>query len=396
MTDEELDKLIADDDLGLLVVKPKRTPQTTEEERLLEGFQEIIRFVEENDAAPSKYGEGINEKRLFTRLEAIRSSPQQCEKLKSFDEYGVLAPCDDPPEEAAEEQVPASIDDLLNDPLFDDLESEVGDIFNLKHVTLRKGIESADYVAQRKPCKNFKVYEEQFKDCQAELKAERRKLLTFANEQQIEVGKFYVLSGVLLLVAEVGERFEKKGRWNNRLRLIFENGTESDMLLRSLASQLYKDGKRVTELDDKLLDDMLVTDDDKSSGFIYVLRSLSDNPEIKAIPNLYKIGLARKSIETRIQNAANEPTYLMAPVSLVASFQCYNVNLPKMENLLHRFFDQAAAKVQVKDPEGNYSTPKEWFSVPLETIEVAVRLLISGEILHYRYDAINEQVLLNA
>jgi hypothetical protein len=139
---------------------------------------------------------------------------------------------------------------------------------------------------------------------------------------------------------------------------------------------------------------MLVTDDDKSSGFIYVLRSLSDNPEIKAIPNLYKIGLARKSIETRIQNAANEPTYLMAPVSLVASFQCYNVNLSKMENLLHRFFDQAAAKVQVKDLEGNYSTPKEWFSVPLETIEVAVRLLISGEIVNYVYDVGSGEVKL--
>lgn len=386
MTDEALDKLIADDDLGLLVVKPKRTPQATEEERLLEGFQEIIRFVEENDAAPSKYGEGINEKRLFTRLEAIRRSPQQCEKLKPFDEYRLLAPFEESPTGVITEPAPASIDDLLNDPLLDDLEAGVGDIFNLKHVTIRKSIEGADYVAQRKPCKDFKVYEEQFKDCQAQLKAERRKLLTFANEQQIEVGKFYVLCGVLLLVAEVGERFEKKGRWNSRLRLIFENGTESDMLLRSLASQLYKDGKRVTELDDKLLDDMFVTNDDKSSGFVYVLRSLSDNPEVKAIPNLYKIGLARKSIETRIQNATNEPTYLMAPVSLVASFQCYNVNLSKMENLLHRFFDVAAAKVQVKDLEGNYSTPKEWFSVPLEVVEMAVRLLISGDVVHYFYD----------
>ncbi len=394
MTDEELDNLIADDDFGLLIVKPKRTPQTTEEERLLEGFQEIIRFVEENDAAPSKYGEGISEKRLFTRLEAIRRSPQQCETLKPFDEYGLLGPFEVSPPEIITEPAPVSIDDLLNDPLLDALEAEVGDIFDLKHVTIRKSIEGADYVAQRKPCKDFKVYEEQFKYCQAELKAERRKLLTFANEQQIEVGKFYVLSGVLLLVAEVGERFEKKGRWNNRLRLIFENGTESDMLLRSLASQLYKDGKRVTELDGKLLDEMLITNDDKSSGFVYVLRSLSNNPEIKAIPNLYKIGLARKSIEARIQNAANEPTYLMAPVSLVASFQCYNVNLSKMENLLHRFFDAAAAKVQVKDLEGNYSTPKEWFSVPLEVLEMAVRLLISGDVVHYYFDASDNTIKL--
>jgi hypothetical protein len=139
---------------------------------------------------------------------------------------------------------------------------------------------------------------------------------------------------------------------------------------------------------------MLVTDTDKAAGFIYVLRSLSKNPDILAIQNLYKIGLARKSIEARIQNAVNEPTYLMAPVALVSTFQCYNVNLPKLENLLHRFFDAAAAKVQVKDPAGNYSTPKEWFSVPLETIETAVRLLISGEIVHYFFDPSTGQIML--
>jgi hypothetical protein len=394
MTADQLDKLIADDDLGLLKVKPKRTPQTTEEERLLEGFQEIIRFVEETDTAPSRLGTGINEKRLFTRLEAIRRSPQQCERLKLFDEYGLLTPVVEAEAAGAEEAAPASIDDILNDPFLAELDAEVGDIFNLKHVTIRKDIDSADYVAQRKPCKDFKLYEEQFQSCQQELKTEKRKLLPFANEQQIEVGKFYVLNGVLLLVAEVGERFEKKGKWNARLRLIFENGTESDMLLRSLASELYKDGKRVTELDEKLLNDMLVTGDDQASGFIYVLRSLSEHPEIKAIPHLYKIGLARRSIDTRIQNAANEPTYLMAPVALVSSFQCYNVNLPKMENLLHRFFDHATAKVQVKDLEGNYSTPKEWFSVPLPTIETAVRMLISGEIVNYVYDATSGAVKL--
>ena len=339
MTDEQLAKLIADDDLGLLTVKPKRTPQTTEEQRLLEGFQELIRFVESTGAAPTELGSAAGERGLFMRLKAMRQNPAWREKLLPFDEYGLLKG----------EVLPTSIDDIFNDPFFASLESELPDIFTLKHVPQAKDIESPDYVAQRKPCKKFEVYEAQFQNCQKELKAEKRRLLPFANEQQIELGKFYVLSGILLLVAEVGERFEKNGRWNNRLRLIFENGTESDMLLRSLASQLYKDGKRVTELDEKLLNAMLVTDEDKDAGFIYVLRSLSQHPDIKAVPNLYKIGLARRSIDTRIQNAANEPTYLMAAVALVSSFQCYNVNLPKMENLLHRFFDHAAAKVQVKD-----------------------------------------------
>ena len=117
-----------------------------------------------------------------------------------------------------------------------------------------------------------------------------------------------------------------------------------------------------------------------------MLRSLSEHADIKAVPNLFKIGLARQSIEKRIMNAAKEPTYLMAPVALVSTFRCYNVNLPKLENLLHRFFGQAMARVQVTDSQGNYHTPREWFSVPIASIEMAVRMLISGEIVHYQYD----------
>lgn len=394
MTDEELDKLIAADDLGLTKPKPKRTPQTSEEERLLEGFQELVRFVETTGAAPIERGDGMNERLLFTRLNAIRKNPAQCERLLPFDEYGLLK--GEVPVSVAEAPGPATLNDILDDAFLDSLEAEAPDIFTIKHIPLAKEIEAPDYVAQRKSCKDFHVFEEQFQSCQQELKAGKRRLLPFAKEQHIEVGMFYVLRGILLLVAEVGERVEKNGKWNARLRCIFENGTESDMLLRSLARELYKDGRRVTELDENALNPMLVTDDDKAAGFIYVLRSLSEHPDIKAFPNLYKIGLARRSIETRIQNAANEPTYLMAPVALVSTFQCYNVNLPKLENLLHRFFDHATAKVQVTDAQGNYHSPQEWFSVPIETIETAVRLLISGEIVNYRYDSATGQVLLNS
>ena len=393
MTDEELDKLIAADDLGLTKPKPKRTPQTSEEERLLEGFQELIRFVETTGAAPVALGTEMNERLLFTRLNAIRENPAQRERLLPFDEYGLLKGEIVAPVNETDQR--ATIDDILDDAFLDSLASDAPDIFTIKHIPLTKNIEAPDYVAQRKPCRDFEIFEEQFQTCQQELKTEKRRLLPFANEQQIEAGMFYVLRGILLLVTEVGERVEKNGKWNARLRCIFENGTESDMLLRSLASELYKDGRRVSELVENALSAMLVTEDDKASGFIYVLRSLSEHPDVKAVPNLYKIGLARRSIEGRIQSAANEPTYLMAPVALVSTFQCYNVNLPKLENLLHRFFDHATAKIQVTDTQGNYHTPKEWFSVPIETIETAVRLLISGEILNYAYDSATEQVSLN-
>jgi hypothetical protein len=393
MTDDQLAKLISTDDLGLLTVKPKRTPQSTEEERLMDGFQQILKFVETTGAAPAEFADDMSERLLFARLEAIRANPQQRERLLPFDEFGLLKEVAKLPETA--EALPATIDDILNDEFLDNLNPAAEAMFKIKNIPLIKDVESPDYVAQRKSCKDFHLFEEQFQICQREIKAEKRRLLPFANEQQIEVGHFFVLHGILLLVTEVGERVGKNGKWNARLRCIFENGTESDMLLRSLSSELYKDGRRVTLPDEETLNTMLVTDDDKATGYIYVLRSLSQHPDIKAIPNLYKIGLARRSIETRVQNATNEPTYLMAPVALVSTFQCYNVNLTKLENLLHRFFDPAVAKIQVTDAQGNYHTPKEWFSVPLATIEVAVRLLISGEIVNYIYNPSTGQILLN-
>lgn len=393
MTDEELAKLIAEDNLGLLAVKPQRTPQTTEEERLLEGFADIARFVQETGSAPLRVAESIDERRLYTRMESMRSNPRQRELLRPFDEHGILtAPRG---EDNADETAPGSIDDILNDPFFDSLDSSADAIFRLEHVPAKSEGATPEYVAQQKPCKDFHLFEEQLAKCQIDLKGGERKLLPFAKEQQIEAGKFFVLRGVLLLVAEVGERAEKNGRWNARLRCIFENGTESDLLLRSLSSALYKDGRRVTERSEDLLKHMLIAADDKASGFIYVLRSLSTDPGVLAVPNLYKIGLARSSIHERIRSALNEPTYLMAPVALVSTFQCYNVNLTKLENLLHRFFAEATVMLQVTDAQGSYHTPKEWFSVPLNTIEAAVRLLISGEIVHYVYEADTGQIALS-
>lgn len=389
MTDEQLARLIADDDLGLLAVRPKRTPQSSEEERLIEGFQEIAAFVESTGVAPTERGPG-SERSLHARLQAIRKNESLRARLAPFDEFGLLSIGTARPEESA----PGSIEELLDDPFVDGLDGVASDIFDLRHVPRQKEAESPDYVAQRKACPDFDQYEATFVECQAELRSGRRKLLPFANEQQIEPGRFYVLRGILLLVAEIGERAEKNGKWNARTRCVFENGTESDMLLRSLASELYKDGRRVTQLDERTLDGMLVTGEDREAGHIYVLRSMSEDPAVKAVPNLYKVGLARESIEGRLRNAAKESTYLYAPVELVRSYRCYNLNLAKMENLLHRFFAEAAARVQVRDSEGSYFTPKEWFSVPLPVIETAVRLLVSGEIVNYEYDAKAENVRL--
>jgi hypothetical protein len=380
MDKKDLLKLIEDDDLGLLNVKPKQAATTTDE-RLLSSFQEINNFVKDNGREP-KAGGDINEHQLYARLNAIRENKEKIQVLSGFDEYDLLR---------KEVKEIKSLKDVFEDDDLGILESDADSIFNLKHVP--KEIEMPDYIANRKPCKNFKEFEQKFIQCQADLKSEKRKLWPFRKEQNIEKGSFFVLKGVLVYVAEVGEFEIVNGKKNARLRCIFENGTESDLLLRSLARELYRDGRRVTEHDDHLLDNFHnITDEDKETGFIYVLRSLSDNPEIKSIENLYKIGFSKTSPEERIKNASQDPTYLMAPVSIVTAFKCFNMNPQKLEQLLHTFFGSACLNVDVFDGEGKRYIPREWFIAPISIIEQAINFILNGNIIHYYYDADREEI----
>ena len=206
----------------------------------------------------------------------------------------------------------------------------------------------------------------------------------FVGEQQIQKGEFFVLNGVMCYVSEMGEREKKGGKVNARLHLIFENGTESNMLLRSLATELYKDesGRRVipSEVDFEL------NEDDKSTGFIYVLSSESEEPRISSIPNLFKIGYATTPVAKRIANASKEPTYLMAPVNVVAEYECYNMDTQKFENLIHTVFKDVCLDIEIADINGKMCKPREWFSVPIDQVNRAIELVVNGQIVNYRYN----------
>ena len=194
----------------------------------------------------------------------------------------------------------------------------------------------------------------------------------------------------------MGERIKKNGKVNARLHLIFENGTESDMLLRSLATELYKDksGRRVLPSQVAAREKLTNIDkDDIETGFIYILQTLSSNPSLKKIKNLYKIGFSTTSMEKRLAKAESEPTYLMAPVNLIATYKCFNVNSQKLENLLHIFFGNSCLDTEVYDKHGNLFKPREWFIAPLREIELAVKLLINGEIVNYKYDSSKEEII---
>jgi len=395
---EWLKSVVKDDDLNLLKVKIK-SPVPTADEHLVAKFTEINDFISSNGRHPEADMANVPEFMLNQRLSSICNNPEQCESLRGLDMHNLLPVAvvnkvAEPEAEYKAEKEINSLDDIFSDDDLGLLDDGAESIFNIQNVP--KAIDMPDKIAKRKRCKDFDKYEPLFKACHAELKSGEREQHKFSGEQQIQQGQFFILHGVMCYVADMAKRERKKGKVNAKLHLIFENGTESDMLLRSLATELYKDetGRRVLKSSDNALDAMLgIEEDDQSTGFIYLLRSLSTNPDIQTIENLYKIGYSTIAIEKRIANAKNEATYLMAPVKLIAGYQCFNMNTQKFENLLHTFFGKACLDIEVADSNGVICKPKEWFIAPLKAIELAIKLMINGEIIHYRYDPASEEVL---
>lgn len=378
MEKDDLLKILQDDDMGLLNVKPKRNAIGVDE-RLLASLQQVNDFYRQHGKEPESNPSNILEFQLFNRLKGLRASKEKCEALQGVDEFKLLT-------YVAPPKPVTSVAEIFKDDSFGLLDDEAASIFELKHVPLVK--EMPDTIAQRKRCPDFEKFESLFKQCHADLAAGIREARGFTGEQQIQPGHFFILHGITAYVAEVGEKELKNGKVNARLRCIFENGTESNMLLRSLATELYKDetGRRILDPSEKALEALAqIQAGDKKSGYLYVLQSLSTVPEIADTKNLFKIGYSTVPVPQRIKNAADEPTYLMAPVKVISVFECYNLNPQKFELLLHAFFGKACLNVDIYDKQGKRFSPREWFIAPLHIIEAAANMLINGDIINYRY-----------
>ena len=393
---KELETILETDPLGLLEVKPKASSVISADERLVASFEEINAFMREHRREPAA-SRDISERKLYSRLKGLRESPEKAAALANFDVFNLLPNVKNP-----EPKETNTIDDVLEDDVLGLLGSDVpdeadpNDIFTLKNVP--KTIDMPDHIAKRKPCEEFEQFEPLFKQNQADLASRKKVLTRFNSERQIASGEFFILQGMMVYVANVGN-WEKRnfGNVNARLYCVFENGTESNMLLRSLAAALWQD-KNSRQVVDAVQMEMFseseqITADDEATGYIYVLRSLSEDPQIKEIEDLYKIGFSSQPIKQRIQNAKQEPTYLMADVMLVTQFQTYNLNPQKLEILLHTFFAESCLNLDVFDSEGKRHTPREWFIVPLHVIETAVKILLSGDIVNYRYNGQQQKIV---
>lgn len=380
---EEDDALLAE--LGVDVEAKKHVARTPREERIIAGFEEIQRFVKEHGCSP-QHGEDQD---IFERLYAVRldriSELQECRDLVApMDHQGLLSG-----QPNALMTDAAEIDD---DALLAELgiEVEASAITELKHVRSTAEKKAAEDIANRDRCEDFATFRPLFEQVQKELKSGLRETRPFEMKAEIEKGRFFIVGGQKAYVAEKGEvTINDQGRTDARLRVIFDNGTESNMLMRSLQRAMNKDdaGRRITDPSAGPLFSDQTMDGDEASGTIYVLRSKSEHPLVVANRNLvHKIGVTNMSVEKRIAGAPLQTTYLMAGVEIVATYELYNINRTKLENLIHRIFDPSRLEIEIMDRFGRPVTPKEWFLVPIFAINDAVEKIKDGTIADFFYD----------
>lgn len=370
---------------------PKKKKSDPREERIIAGFEEIQRFVEQNGHVPER-GE---DKDIFERLYAVRldrlKAQQDClDLLIPIDHQGLLATQPATDADAAEA---LSADELAAE-LGDTLESDITD---LRHVRSRADVRAAETIANRESCPDFDTFQPLFEQAQRQLDNGLRETIRFGQDTRIDEGQFFIVDGHLAYVAHIGEPIKApNGEKDARLRVIFANGTESNLLLRSLQRALYKDdaGRRLTEPDAGPLFGDTLSEDDTESGTIYVLRSLSDEPYIAEHRELiHKIGVTGGPVKNRIADAANQPTYLLADVTVVAEYTLAGINRVKLENLLHRIFEPAQLDMTLHDRFGKPVKPREWFLVPLPIIDEAVERIRDGSITNVAYDPAEAQLI---
>lgn len=370
--------------LGIDVEPVSTASHTPREERIIAGFEDILRFVETHGRAP-QHGEGndIFERLYAVRLDRLRKLPAARALLAALDTHGLLGEPAVPPADDLD-------DDALLAALGTDAQPDANDITTLKHVRSHQERQVAEEVANRTPCKDFDQFQPLFERAERELQSGVRQSARFGQDADINTGDFFILGGQMVYVAAKGEpTTTPNGRPDARLRVIYSNGTESDLLLRSLQRALYKDdsGRRLTGADEGPLFSGVMEDGDVESGTIYVLRSLSDEPYVAEHRELiHKIGVTGGTVETRIANAEHDATYLLAGVEIVATYKLSGINRVKLENLLHRIFAPAQLDLTIKDRFGHPVKPREWFLVPLPVIDEAVRRIRDGTITGAIYD----------
>ena len=387
MSDIDEDELLAD--LGVELTPLKVSSRTPREERVIAGFEDILRFYQTHGRAP-KHGENgdIFERLYAVRLDQLRRLPEAKTLLAEMDSVGLLSGTTAVHVDEGNLDESALLAELgMGADTSDAAQDDITVLRNVRSVSEKR---AAEEIGQHKRCLDFEKFSSLFADIQNDLKSSIRIGRRFKEDAEINKGEFYILGGQIAYVAEMAEKKQDEyGKWDARLRVIYSNGTESNILLRSLQKALYKDdaGRRVTEPDAGPLFAAESEEGDIESGTIYVLRSQSDHPYIADHRELiHKIGVTGGKVETRIAGAKKDATYLLADVEVVATYKLHNLNRIKIEKIFHQMFGAVQLDLTIDDRFGNPVKPREWFLVPLHVIDQAVQHIQDGTIISVLYD----------
>lgn len=392
MADLDDDELL--DALGVDATPLKTSSHTPREERIIAGFEDILRFHQTHGRAP-QHSEGgdIFERLYAVRLDQLRKLPEAHALLAGLDAPGLLN---------GAAAASADVDALDEDALLAELGVSTGpadasDITVLRHVRSSVEKRAAEEVADRTPCEDFDSFQPLFEQVERELKSGVRRALPFGRDASVFNGNYFIVGGQLAYVAEVGDTIKApNGESDARLRVIYANGTESNLLRRSLQRALYKDdtGRRLSDPDMGPLFGGEAEPDDIESGTIYVLRSRSSHPFVAEHRELiHKIGVTGGRVEARVAAAEKDATYLLADVDIVATYKLHNLNRTRLENIFHRLFGAAQLDLTIEDRFGNLIKPREWFLVPLHVIDEAVQCIRDGSVTGVSYDLVTARLI---
>jgi hypothetical protein len=387
MANSKLDEVYLNDPFGLLNTSNDNGHSSSGSlDVLVNSFEEICEFYEETGREPDD--RSIIEFMLKARLDAIRRNPDKVKYLKKYDFHGLLN---------TEESKEIGLNDILNNDSLGILVEEDDDITNLKYVKPNERIRP-DYLSRRRVCIDFELYANMFAVVHKDIAGGRRRLLQF-KEESLRPGRFFALNGILFFLEDINASIDKKKfktgdreRLDGRTRCIFDNGTESDMLYRSLIKAMMLDG---FEISDPIIQAKgnIETADDKFNGYIYILKTKSKDQQVLSIPDLYKIGYTTSSVTIRIKNAKKQPTFLFADVEVVATYRILNISSSNIESLIHTFFREAKVNIEVYGHDDTKYNPEEWFSVPFDAISQVMELVNSQELMGFYYDVNYKKII---
>jgi len=397
-----LDEIFAEpDEFGLLAVKDKPVLRADAADKNLVILRDVSAFFQRHGRLPELDANDYEEMRLGAIWKKVSKDPSDA--LLAADHLGLLgteqaAPTRSWRDEPLATEIPESLDDIL-----DDEELDVrADYASLRHTTPAAERHLSDHRAEFVPCRDFDKFEEHFDGIQTALESGERKALPVLKFAIIEPeeGDVFIRNGLFALIAEKSEMTARSGSRDHRLRVIFSNGTESDPLMSSFRKSLNEDKTaRMVERSTlgQLADDW-EADRLDLSGTIYVARSLSDDPNIASQRRiLHKIGVTSQDVARRVADARNDPTFLLAPVEIVATFELKNLPRQMVEHLLHRFFDAARpGELSIMDRFGRKVHPREWFYVLPEHVSQAAALIREGTLHLYSYDAAAQKIMRKA